>query len=78
MRECKFHHELYSLRALERCREVYRSAAEVEVAQEMPYFRVTVQATEPAVEAEVLGELMNYALALTVEEKRSRDGDGRE
>jgi hypothetical protein len=70
VQSCRFHHEIYSLRALERCLEVFGGVARLELAQELPHYRITVEGADPGVEAEVAGELSNYALALTIEEKR--------
>ena len=70
-----FHHELYSLRALERTVEVFSGCGKVELGQEMPYYRATVTGDSTETEAELAGELANYALALTVEEKRAHEPD---
>jgi hypothetical protein len=71
LRELLLHHELYSLRALERTVAAFAEAGDVQLGHEMPYYRATVSGATPEVEEELAGELANYALALTVEEKRA-------
>jgi hypothetical protein len=77
LRDLRFHHELYSLWALERTVAAFAEAGQVQLHQEMPYYRATVSGETLEVEAELAGELANYALALTVEEKRAGEpGEG--
>jgi hypothetical protein len=70
VRSLRFHHEIYSAQALEATVEVFGEVADIESTQKMPYFEVALTAKDDADEDEVAGEFGNYALALTIEEKR--------
>lgn len=70
MRSLKLHHELYSAKALEEASSAFADHAAIDIRQEKPYFELTLTASGDADEDELLGELANYCLALTVEEKR--------
>jgi hypothetical protein len=67
----RFHHELYSTRAIERSREVFAEHASIELSQELPYYRVELSTQQGDAEQEVAAEFANYVLALTAEERRS-------
>jgi len=71
----RFHHELYSTRAIDRSRGVFAEHASIEVIQELPYYRVELTAQQVDAEEEVAAEFANYVLALTAEERRSGDAD---
>ncbi|MFW6369072.1 MAG: HxsD-like protein [Myxococcota bacterium] len=71
----KLHHDLYSTMALEEACKAFAGHASIETRQEKPYFELSVTATSGADEDELVGELANYILALTVEEKRGTRGD---
>jgi hypothetical protein len=71
----RFHHELYSTRAIERSRSVFAEHASIELVQELPYYRVDLTAQQVDAEEEVAAEFANYVLALTAEERRSGDAD---
>ncbi len=70
MRHLRFHHQAYSAAALETTAEVFDEVAEIASTQKMPYFEIALTAKDDADEDEVAGEFGNYALALTIEEKR--------
>ena len=76
MRELRLHHELYSLPAVQKTLKVFSGAGRVELHQEMPHYRVEIVGETREREAELAGELGNYALALTVEERRTVDPGG--
>ena len=76
MRELLLHHELYSLPALQKTLEVFDGVGRVKLHQQLPHYRVEIAAETSEREAEVAGELGNYALALTVEERRNVDPAG--
>ena len=71
MKTIRFHHELYSTRAIERSREVFADHASIDLIQELPYYRVELTAEQADAEEEIAAEFANYALALTAEERRS-------
>jgi hypothetical protein len=71
MRTLRFHHEIYSAEAIEEALRAFEAHAELSHRQEAPYFEVTLTAKSAADEAALAGELSNYVLALTVEEKRA-------
>ncbi|MFW5878770.1 MAG: HxsD-like protein [Myxococcota bacterium] len=70
MRALKLHHDLYSSMAVEEACNAFAGHASIESRQEKPYFELSISATDGADEDELVGELANYILALTVEEKR--------
>ena len=71
MKTIRFHHELYSVRAIERSMVVFAEHAGIELKHELPYYRVDLSAKQADTEDEVVAEFANYALALTAEERRS-------
>ena len=71
MRTIRFHHELYSTRAIERSMTVFAQHASIELIQELPYYRVEVTSRRADTEEELAAEFANYVLALTAEERRS-------
>ena len=75
MRTIRFHHELYSTRAIERSRSVFVEHASIELIQELPYYRAEITAQQVDAEEEVAAEFANYVLALTAEERRSGGAD---
>ena len=75
MTELRFHHEVYSVKALDEASRVFADVAEVEQDQHMPYFDVRLTATSDAPEELLAREFANYALGLTVEERRSGGSD---
>ncbi len=70
MRTLRFHHDLYSARAIEEACESFENHAKITVRQELPYFELELTALGSADEAVLAGEFGNFALALTAEEKR--------
>ena len=76
MRELLLHHELYSLPALQKTVEVFAGVGRVELHHELPHYRVEIVGEAGEREAELAGEFGNYALALTVEERRNVDPTG--
>ena len=71
MATLRFHHTLYSKVALEEAIQVFGEFGELKLEQDMPYYQVELSAAEADDEAELVGEFQNYALALTIEEKRA-------
>jgi len=65
-----FHHLLYSGRAIEESMQVFAEHAQIVREERMPYFELEVTAPDGDEQA-VTGELANYILALTIEERRS-------
>lgn len=71
MRTLRLHQDLYSARAIEESCEVFEAHARVDRREERPYFQLEISAIAADTDEPALaGELANYALALTVEEKR--------
>jgi hypothetical protein len=68
----KLHDQLYSVRSVEEAAHVYSGHAQVAVQPAPPYFEVSVSSDSPEAEGVVAGELANYALALTVEARRTK------
>ena len=66
-----FHYQLYSAAALDRTVELYREHAATEREQGPAHYRVEIEAGDAEIERQLAGEIGNYALALTVEERRS-------
>ncbi len=76
MRRLRLHQELYSAPAIEEASAVFSRHATIERSEEKPYFELEIAVSSAEVDEEVLaGELANYALALTVEEKRESNAD---
>ena len=71
MQKLRLHCELYSAEAIAQSMAVFADVAELELRQDMPYFEVELESQDPDAEQGILGELGNYALAMTVEEKRA-------
>ena len=71
MQSVRLHCELYSAEAIERSMTVFAGVATLELRQDMPYFEVVLNSQDPDAEPGIAGEFANYALALTVEEKRA-------
>ncbi len=70
MATLRFHQNLYSAGAIEAAMKVFGDHGTFDLQTREPYFELSVEAAEPADEDALLGELSNYALALTIEEKR--------
>ena len=70
MRTLRFHEHLYSNRAIEESLQVFAEHAELERRNAPPYIEIIVRPKDPATEETLAGELVNYVLALTVEESR--------
>jgi hypothetical protein len=68
----RLHCELYSAPALASAIQVFEGYASVTMRKDEQYFLVTVSADSETVEDRVAAELSNYALALTIEERRSQ------
>ena len=77
MRRLRLHQELYSAPAVEEASAVFASHAKVCLREEKPYFDLEITAANAETDEDVLaGELANYVLALTVEEKRGASRGG--
>ena len=71
MRTLRFHQNLYSAVALDRSIEAFAEVANFERHERSPYYEVEITAADDADESEIVSELGNYVLALTIEERRA-------
>jgi hypothetical protein len=71
VRELRFHRDLYSGKAVDEVVKLFAAHATFELAEEPSHWVVRLTAQAPAREREVSGELMNYALGLTIKNRGS-------
>ena len=76
MNSLKLHSDLYSADAVAQAVSVYADYASVTVRQVAPYFEVDVTCDVETREPRVAAELANYALAITIEERRAPETTG--
>jgi hypothetical protein len=72
MTEVRFHRDLYRATAVDRAVASLASYATFERADEASHFVVRVAASTPVRERRVAGEVSNFALGLTVNERGKR------
>lgn len=70
MTELRFHRELYRGESVDAAIKVYDRYAEIERAEEPAYWVVKIAASTPEREKKIANELGNYALGLTIRERR--------
>jgi hypothetical protein len=68
--ELRLHGELYAGTAVDAAMKVYAPYATFDRVAQAPYWVVQITARSPERERRVAGELANYALGLTVKERR--------
>ena len=71
MTRLRLHQELYSVRGIDAAIAAYEQAGTFARAEHAPYFELQITAAADVDEAELASELANYALASTIEERRS-------
>lgn len=67
MKELRFHRELYDGNSVDAAVKVFDRVATFELIEEQAHWLVKVTATGEHAERDILGELANAALALTIE-----------
>ena len=73
MQTLKFHKTLYSDAAIQEAMDTYRAFGQVVLTEQEPYALVEVKATADDLdEAQLAGELANFALARSIEQRRSQ------
>ncbi len=72
MRTLRLHGELYSEAAIQQALLAYQDFAHLELRSEEPYVLVDIEATADVPAERLEDELANYALALTIEQKRGQ------
>lgn len=70
MTELRFHRELYRGESVDAAIKVYDRYAEIERAEEPTHWIVKIEASTPEREKKIANELGNYALGLTIRERR--------
>ena len=71
MTELRFHRDLYRGEAVDAALKVYQRFARFEQAEEAEHWVVRVMHDRPAREQKVARELANYALGLTIRQRRA-------
>ncbi|HEY6463952.1 MAG TPA: HxsD-like protein [Polyangiaceae bacterium] len=70
MTSLRLHRDLYAASAVDRAVGVYAPHAALARREDAPYWVVEISAKSPERERRVAGELGNYALGLTVKERK--------
>jgi len=65
----RFHRELYDGKAVDAAVRQYDGYAEFELTEEPDYWVVAVSLSDPDARRALAGELANYALGLTIEQR---------
>ena len=71
MRELRFHRELYRGEAVDEALKIFDRFAKFEQAEEGDHWVVRLEAGSEARERKIADELANYALGLTLRQRRS-------
>jgi len=72
MRQLRFHRQVYEGEAVDEAVKVFHRFADFELAEDEEHWVVSLTAKGPARERRIAGELMNYALGLTLERRGPR------
>src|SRR5690606_31788820 len=69
VRELRLHRELYRGEHVDQAIKIYDRFAKIERAEEESHWIVRLEATSPERERKIAGELANYALGLTIQQR---------
>lgn len=72
MRELRFHRQVYRGEAVDESVKLFDRFAEFELSEEDEHWIVRLTANDPARERRIAGELANYALGLTIQQRGPR------
>ena len=75
MRELRFHRGLYQGTAVDAAVKVFEKFGRFALTEETEHWVVRVEAKSPARERQLVGELANYALGLSVREQEKLAAD---
>lgn len=70
--ELRLHRELYRGESVDEAVKLYARFASFELVEEPTHWLVKLRAKSPARERQIAGELANYALGLTIKQRRAQ------